>query len=200
MCRYVCLRTWAVVLFDYDCGRCKTHGYRYCSRVTLNKHKTVAKPQSVWVTGSSDAAVSRKVERKKNQNVNTLDFRYTYISVGLTRVKSANIARSHRCPPGWCRWFEGGDALKGCGGGKAAYTTTTSAENGRYYLFNFPAGRVSTVSARVQSFFCRRRQSDYRITTFLNFYPKHRYKKTNQNHQYNMTYYVYYFALKPNKN
>lgn len=79
--------------------------------------------------------------REKNQIVNTLDFRYTYISVGLTRVKSANIARSHRCPPGWCRWFESGDAVRGCGGGKAAYHSTTSAENGRYYLFNFPAGR-----------------------------------------------------------
>lgn len=37
-----------------------------CDTEKTNKHKTVSKPQRVWVTGSSDAAVSRKVERKKS--------------------------------------------------------------------------------------------------------------------------------------
>lgn len=171
MCRYVCLRAWAVVLIDNDCGRCKKHDYRYCSRVTLNKHR---KPS--WSRSACGSQVRRTQRwvvkwREKNQIVNTLDFRYTYISVGLTRVKSANIARSHRCPPGWCRWFKSGDALKGCGGGKASYrTTTTSAENVRYYLFNFPVH--SQYRRAYNLFFYRRRQSDYRIAMFSDFYPK----------------------------
>lgn len=35
-------------------------------------------------------------EKKKSNIVNTLNFRYTYISVGLTRVKTTNVDALHR--------------------------------------------------------------------------------------------------------
>lgn len=113
---------------------------RSCSAKKTNEHKTVAKPQRVWVTGSSDAAVSRKVERKKS------NCKHTGFPIHVYQCWFDTCQECQHCefPP----VFAGLVSLvrlvvKGCGGegGSALhYHVGVSAENGRYYLFNFPAG------------------------------------------------------------